>query len=79
MNINSCQIGHMHSGKDIVVKLSKAKMKYICGSHFMPKRFKVGRLINYFIFLKHLTKEIASKSEKVPIFRYIYLQEQIIV
>ena len=45
-------------------------MKYICGSYFMPKKFREGRKGNYFILLKHFTKKIASKSEKVPIFRY---------
>ena len=50
----------------------------LCGSYFMPKKFGVGRQGNYFILLKHLTKKIASKSEKVPFFRYFYLQQQII-
>ena len=50
-------------------------MKYICGSYFMPKKIRVGtcRYGNYFILLKHLTKKIVSKSEKVLIFRYFYL------
>ena len=45
-------------------------MKYICGSYFMLKIFRVGRQGNYFILLKHFTKKIATKSEKMPIFRY---------
>ena len=50
----------------------------LCGSYFMPKKFRVGKG-NYFFLLKHLTKKIASKSEKVPFFlRYFYLQQQII-
>ena len=49
---------------------SEAKMKYLCGSCFMLKEIRVGRLGNYFILLKHFTKNIASKSEKVPIVRY---------
>ena len=42
-------------------------MKYICGSYFVPKCFRQGgREITLFC------KEIASKSEKVPIFRCFY-------
>ena len=44
----------------------------ICGSYFMPIKIRVGRKGNYFILLKHFTKKMASKSEKVPIFRYFY-------
>ena len=39
-------------------------MKYIYGSCFTPKN--LGREI---ILLKHFIKKIASKSEKVPIFK----------
>ena len=52
--------------------IGKAKMKYICGSYFMLKTFRVGRQGNYFILLKHFTKKIAINLKKVPIFRYFY-------
>ena len=44
-------------------------MKYVCRSYFMPKQIRVGREIILFCS-NILQKKIASRSEKVPIFRY---------